>query len=138
MIDMGDVCSKEIIALHVRRGDYVDLQSYHTLLPIEYYTEALSKLPYVHVLVFSDDIEWCRQQPEFKGNRFFFSLNNSTAVDMCLMSLCDYHVIANSSFSWWGAWLANSKQVIAPSQWFGSSLSDKNTDDVYCEGWIKI
>jgi hypothetical protein len=136
MIDMGDVCSTEIIAMHIRRGDYVTLQDYHPVLPIEYYTEALAKMPYVHVLVFSDDIEWCQQY--FKGSRFFFSKSNTSAADLCLMSMCDYHIIANSSFSWWGAWLSKSKQVIAPAQWFGPALSDKNTVDVYCDGWIKL
>jgi hypothetical protein len=55
------------------------------------------------------------------------------------MSLCDHHIIANSSFSWWGAWLntKEGKKVIAPSRWFGSAI-DKNTDDVYCNNWIKI
>jgi hypothetical protein len=55
------------------------------------------------------------------------------------MSLCDYHVIANSSFSWWGAWLGESKKVIAPSQWFGESPDmPKNWSDIYCKDWIII
>jgi hypothetical protein len=55
------------------------------------------------------------------------------------MTLCDYHVIANSSFSWWGAWLGESKKVIAPSQWFGESHDmPKNWSDIYCKDWIII
>jgi len=135
---MNQIRRGDIIALHIRRGDYVGLQSYHPLSTLDYYTTALQQLPNVQVLVFSDDIEWCKAQQLFRGDRFMFSTRNSTAVDLCLMSMCDYHIIANSSFSWWGAWLANSKQVFAPNQWFGSALSDKNTADVYCDGWIKI
>jgi len=56
---------------------------------------------------------------------------------MCLMTMCDYHIIANSSFSWWGAWLSESKKVIAPSQWFGAAQGmPKNWSDIYCKDWI--
>ena len=54
------------------------------------------------------------------------------------MTLCSHHIIANSSFSWWGAWLSGSKHVIAPSKWFGESMSDHDTSDLYCEGWEVI
>ena len=64
---------------------------------------------------------------------------NSGYVDMCLMTLCSGHIIANSSFSWWGAWLSDSKQVIAPSQWFTGSNNDNiDTKDIYCDGWKVI
>jgi hypothetical protein len=55
------------------------------------------------------------------------------------MNMCDYHIIANSSFSWWGAWLANSKQVIAPKKWFGEDHEmPKIWDSIYCENWITV
>ena len=84
-------------------------------------------------MVFSDDIDWSCDQLLFKDNRFFFSRNNNNAVDLCLQTLCDYHIIANSSFSWWGAWLANSKRVVKPRVWFNGN---ENLLDV--DHWISI
>ena len=59
-------------------------------------------------------------------------------IDMCLMTLCQHHIIANSSFSWWGAWLSDSDDVVAPSKWFGEDNSDKDTKDLYVKGWQVI
>jgi hypothetical protein len=129
------VQSDEVISLHIRRGDYLKLQSFHPVPPIEYYIESLKKLPDVPVLIFSDDINWCFMQSVFDGDRFFASQANLAEHDMCLMSMCKYHIIANSSFSWWGAWLAKSEKVIAPKIWFGPSLMDHDTSDLYLEGW---
>jgi hypothetical protein len=128
----------EVISLHIRRGDYLNLQSFHPTPPLEYYEEALKKLPDVPVIIFSDDPNWCFNQELFGSDRFLVSQDMSPDYDMCLMSLCKYHIIANSSFSWWGAWLANSKKVIAPKVWFGPSLSQHDTSDLYCEGWETI
>jgi hypothetical protein len=66
----------------------------------------------------SDDPEWCNEQELFSSDRFLVAEENSAYVDMCLMTLCKGHIIANSSFSWWGAWLSDSDQVVAPSGWF--------------------
>jgi len=127
--------NQEAISLHIRRSDYLHLQSFHPVPPIEYYTEALKKLPNVTVFIFSDDPEWCFMKSEFDADRFLISESNSADFDMCLMSMCKYHIIANSSFSWWGAWLAKSKKVIAPKIWFGPSLMKHDTSDLYCQGW---
>jgi hypothetical protein len=60
-------------------------------------------------------------------------------IDLCMITKCEYHIIANSSFSWWGAWLAKSKKVIAPKTWFGGAPGmPKDWSDVYCENWISI
>jgi len=127
--------NSEVISLHIRRGDYLNLQDFHQTLSIEYYEKALDKLPNVPVIIFSDDIEWASTQHLFDGDRFYISESNTTDFDMCLMTMCDYHIIANSSFSWWGAWLSQSKKVIAPKNWFGPSLSQHDTSDLYCNGW---
>ena len=126
--------SKEIISLHIRRGDYLNMQSYHPTSPIEYYEKALDKFPNVPVIIFSDDISWCLDKPLFDPDRFFISQGNSAEYDMCLMSKCTHHIIANSSFSWWGSWLSKSENVIAPKVWFGPALNN-DTSDLYCSNW---
>ena len=89
-------------------------------------------------VVFSDDIEWCKENMTWLNNNHpepvFMSYDHFT--DLCLMSLCNGHIIANSSFSWWGAWLGGGKTV-APKEWFGPS-GPKNWKDVYCEDWITL
>jgi hypothetical protein len=131
--------SDEVISLHIRRGDYVT-QPWHGCCSLEYYEKALSGLDAdLPVIIFSDDPEWCLEQKLFESDRFYVSEHNSNLFDMCLMNLCDYHIIANSSFSWWGAWLANSKKVYAPSRWFGPPLSEQNdTSDLVPDRWIKL
>ena len=125
---LDDNFKSELISLHIRRGDYTQNPN-HPTQPIEYYQTALSNLPEVPVIVFSDDSEWCKNQELFKPDRFLISEDNTTDADLCLMSLCQYHVIANSSFSWWGAWLAKSKKTIAPSNWFGGDCASKSIED---------
>ena len=128
----------ELISLHIRRSDYVTDPNFH-VLDFNYYQSALELLDSdIPVLVFSDDIEWCEKQFFFKNDRFNISKSNNTLVDLALMSKCDYHIIANSSYSWWGAWLANSQKVIAPKKWFSGSLSDWDTADLYCPEWVSI
>lgn len=122
------------IALHVRRGDYLNLKDHHPTCSMEYYNKAISIMPKNEIMVFSDDIKWCKEN--FIGDRFVFSEGNSFKEDLEDMTKCSYHIIANSSFSWWGAWLAESKLVVAPAIWHGPAVKDKNPD-IYCEGWIK-
>lgn len=126
----------DVLSLHVRRGDYVG-HTAHPVQSMEYYKKALSHFfPDQPVLVCSDDPDWCRG--EFTEDRFMISDGGDTRVDLCLMTMCKYHIIANSSYSWWGAWLANSEKVIAPSKWFTGELAHKDTTDIYCPGWILI
>lgn len=126
------------ISLHIRRTDYLTNEN-HDPLDFNYYKKALEQFSEDRtVIVFSDDPEWCKSQELFSDDRFLVSENNSNYVDLCLMSLCKEHIIANSSFSWWGAWLAKSKKVIAPSKWFGPGNSHLDTKDLYCPDWIII
>jgi hypothetical protein len=127
---VDDISSgKEVISLHIRRGDYVTNPN-HPTQTMEYYINALKNFPDdCVVLVFSDDFEWCDQQELFSEDRFFISQESSTDADLCMMSVCNYHIIANSSYSWWGAWLAESKGIIAPKNWFGGDCIEKSTTD---------
>jgi hypothetical protein len=135
----NQIDSDQVISLHVRRGDYVN-QPWHGCCPLDYYERALDMLDEnIPVIIFTDDPKWALEQEIFSSDRFYVSQGNSNLFDMCLMTLCDYHIIANSSFSWWGAWLSNSKKVIAPQRWFGPPLSEQNdTRDLIPDSWIKL
>lgn len=131
---------KKVSSIHIRRGDYVNLKDYHPLCSMEYYTEAIKIMKskgHDKFLIFSDDIEWCKLK--FIGDEFEFSEGRSEITDMYLMSSCHSHIIANSSFSWWGAWLNENedKKVIAPKQWFGD-LVKHNTKDLIPKGWYRV
>jgi hypothetical protein len=130
------------VSVHVRRSDYLkpDINAFHGVLPVSYYHDAKgiieNKITRPHYYIFSDDPEWCAVNFSFLGNST--QIVNNTAEpweDMCLMSQCNHHIIANSSYSWWGAWLnkKNNKVVIAPQKWF----AEQATDIVPTE-WIKV
>lgn len=127
------------ISIHIRRTDYISNPN-HSTLELDYYKRALREFDdNAIVLVFSDDPEWCNQQDLFSDDRFLIAEQNSNYVDMCLMSLCSGHIIANSSFSWWGAWLSNSKKIVAPKDWFkGSENEHLDTSDIIPEEWIVV
>ena len=139
---------KDTIAIHIRRGDYVALQQEHPdLTQIHYYDNAfetiINKIPNSskNWLIFSDDIQWCKSR--FYSYNVNFIEGNSDIVDLFLMAQCNHHIIANSSFSWWAAWLSknmfnNDGITIAPKTWFGPNLAHYNTNDIYLTEWIKI
>lgn len=134
--------NNEVAAIHIRRGDYLHWPQ-HPVQPIEYYEKSISILKSnnknLQFLIFSDDIEWCKSQNIFHNNDYLFAQYNSCAVDLCMMTLCDYHIICNSSFSWWGAWLSDSKMVISPKLWFAFPLdNDENFLSPNNSNWIKI
>lgn len=124
-------------AIHVRRGDYLNLTKEYAQLGMEYYGKAMQMISSKYYIVFSDDIAWCKAN--FKGSNIIFSEGKSPVNDLALMLSCEHNIIANSSFSWWGAYLNKnpSKIVIAPQNWFGPALPH-NTKDLIPEKWIKI
>ncbi len=127
------------ISLHIRRGDFIINSGNHPPLGLDYYESALKQFdPDREVIIFSDDTDWCKEQGLFESDRFAVAEGGNQFYDMCLMSMCSDHIIANSTFSWWGAWLANSGKVISPAIWFGENLKEKDTKDLYLEDWIKL
>jgi hypothetical protein len=130
---------RDPIGLHIRRTDYLTNPN-HSILPMCYYDEALSMFDSNRdVIIFSDDPEWCMLVPQFNDDRFMVSETKNTYMDLCLFSLCKDHIIANSSFSWWGAWLANDNQVIAPKAWFEASNNQHlDISDLIPDTWEKI
>lgn len=128
------------VALHVRRTDYLTNPN-HNSLSLNYYESALQQFASDReVVVFSDDPNWCKEQEIFSNDRFLISENEDNRVDLCLMSLCNDFIIANSSFSWWGAWLSSNedKIVTCPSRWFGPDNVDKNLSDLFPSSWRVI
>lgn len=132
---------KNPISVHVRRGDYMAIDSTKTF-GLEYYNAAISLLRNMYagekLIVFSDDVNWCRENLCF-DNMIFVDWNRGVDSwqDMYLMSLCKLNIIANSSFSWWGAWLNNNKekQVIAPLKWM---KEEPENSDIIPNSWIRI
>jgi len=126
------------VSIHVRRGDYLNKYDKHPVQDINYYNLAMKYFrDYKKFIIFSDDIEWCKTN--FIGDQFIFIEGEHDYIDLWLMSLCDHNIIANSSFSWWGAWLNQNinKKVIAPKNWFGPKKK-LDTIDLYCKDWILI
>ena len=142
------------ISLHVRRTDYVQLAKIHQVQPLQYYQHGLESIATkldvsldrlkqtYRILVFSDDLAWCKESAFFKDYQVTFVENKESdelnaIIDLYTMAQCAHHVIANSSFSWWGAYLnrREDKLVVAPKQWFGPR-GPKTWKDVYTENMI--
>ena len=150
--------SNHPIFLHIRRTDAIGREQYHPILPIKFFEDALKQFAEDTLcFVFTDDMEWCKSQELFKQERFLFNEKNERysyknidgtgklqntllpQIDLCLMSLCSGGIIANSSFSWWGAWLQNNRgKIIAPNSkvWFGSAMTHLDTSDIVPKRWI--
>jgi hypothetical protein len=142
--------SKNAVSLHIRRGDYVSnpgTRRIHGILGLDYYIRAIAlitrHIEKVHVFVFSDDILWARENLKISLPVDFMDHNGADKdyEDLRLLSHCKHHIIANSSFSWWGAWLAENqhKMVIAPRRWFTEmGMAKRQNKDIIPEGWIKL
>ena len=135
----GDIVNGKSTSIHVRRGDYVNHPNHHPVQSIEYYNNAIDSLKDKtdNLVVFSDDIEWCKIN--LKTDGIIYIDNEKDYIELYLMSLCDNNIISNSSFSWWGAWLNENKNkiVIGPNKWFGAAINH-DTSDIIPESWIKF
>ncbi len=140
----ASIRESDAVSLHVRRGDYVT-KVIHGTCSLAYYRAALAhvveRVPGAHFYVFSDEPGWARENLGGLHPMTFVTHNppERGAWDMHLMSLCRHHVIANSTFSWWGAWLSTwpDKIVVAPRPWFASAPWH-DTRDLLPVGWVEL
>jgi hypothetical protein len=140
--------SENAISLHVRRGEFADKNQFNDTIGTcnrAYYDNAISIMANINnktdFFIFSDDIAWCKSEfNNMEQPTHFIDFNDSSTdyEDLRLMSLCKHQIIANSTFSWWGAWLNQNpdKIVIAPKKWFRGW--DYDTKDLIPESWIRI
>lgn len=138
------ITAKESVSLHIRRGDYLTAENsiFQNICTPTYYKNAVSYMnsnvvnPYY--FIFSNDIEWCKNNLNLDNITFVdWNIGVNSYKDMQLMSLCKHNIIANSSFSWWGAWLNNNpnKVVCVPKRWYNNKAT------VYGEcpdSWVRI
>lgn len=111
----------DMVAIHVRRGDYVSNSFYVDLSNTGYYDRAVKEFPNQNFLVFSDNIAFCKRL--FNGKEFEFVEGGDELSDLNLMASCTGHIIANSSFSWWGAYLSPyTQKVIYPKDWYTDGI----------------
>jgi hypothetical protein len=135
------------VSLHIRRGDYAqnsDTKEYHGLMDLNYYKSAIeilnNKLNNPTFFVFSDDKSYAKSLFDGKENFIVIDSKFEDYEELYLMSNCDHQIIANSSFSWWGAWLNQNrnKNIIAPKNWFKNQVMQSKTKDLIPKEWIKI
>ncbi len=131
------------VAVHIRRGDYLELKEiYGGICTADYYRRAMEEIrksteqPIFYF--FSDDMEWTKQTFGIKDDYVFVDGKGlwQDYTDMQLMSECKHQIMANSSFSWWAAFLNShqDKKIICPAKW----INQKDTPDIYCEEWIRV
>lgn len=142
--------STNAVALHIRRGDYVSdakTNQFHGVCSLDYYQRAIKimqkKNTNLTFFVFSDDADWVKQNLKAEGSFYFVNCNSPKQgfFDMMIMKQCKHFIIANSSFSWWAAWLSENpnKQIIAPEKWFSGAQEDKySTKDLIPMTWQQI
>lgn len=139
---LDEIQSKQSVSMHIRRGDYLEHPELYGTITMEYYERAMryiqERKENVYFYIFTNDIPWAMQN--FKRDNIFIIEDSGHAdtgnLDMALMAACKDNIIANSSFSWWGAWLNQNQEkiVIAPKEW----EVNRSTRDIWCKGWLKM
>lgn len=133
----------DAVSVHVRRGDYMLLPTHHPILPMSYFlsaAEALERQGARRFLVFSDDLPWCREQAVFSRPPFEIIPDMGPLEQLALTISCTHHIMANSTFSWWAAWLdpKPGKIIVAPRLWFGPGYAHFDTKDLIPDGWLVL
>lgn len=140
---LGEIELSHSVSVHIRRGDYLKRPGIYGTVDLKYYRMAMEYIQErkenVHFYVFTDDVPWAKQN--FRGNNITVVENDSDNLvirnlDMALMAECKNNIIANSSFSWWAAWLNKNQKkiIIAPKEW----EVNKQTKDIWCDDWVKM
>lgn len=155
MIYLPNIIFENCVSLHFRVGDYAAIQHCHPLMPIEYYEKALERIitdtskyewsilyfcEENDIIYVTEKINYLKQNPRF--NKLEFIKGPAELDDweqLLLISLCEHHIIANSTFSWWGAYfgVSENKLVYCPTKWFGETLKDKKMNDLFPSDWLK-
>ena len=134
-------------SLHIRRGDFENETNIniHGVCDLAYYYTAIdylnNKFDNLQYFIFSDDIIWVKENLKINNAIYIDYVDDKIPhYDMYLMSLCNHNIIANSSYSWWGAWLNRNteKIVIAPKKWFSDYKRNEQSKDIYCQGWLQL
>lgn len=134
-------------SVHIRRGDFINTSNLkiHGSCSLEYYKRAIRHLEKnkenMNYFIFSDDIKWCKENLQIENARYIDGKEKRLPhEDIYLMSLCQNNIIANSSFSWWGAWLNQNEEkvVIAPKRWFADEKLESESKDIVCDDWIRV
>jgi hypothetical protein len=145
-----DIKPVDAVSIHVRRGDYVKHSNSFPPITVEYVNAAINKIwntgfteKLTKYIVFSDDIKWCRENiRDSNGFTFEYSEGRNEFEDLSLMASCSHHIIANSTFSWWGAWLGHNpdKIVVSPhfENWFGPGFTGPAPKDIIPSQWHQI
>ncbi len=138
-----DILNSHSVMLHIRRGDYLQSNNKNILLTKHYYDRAvqhmLEKKKNIQLFIFSDDIDWVKSNWQFNAPSNFIKkidTYDSSIEELKLMTLCKNHIIANSTFSWWGAWLGKHQEqiVISPKYWLEDDFSIK--DNLIPKSWL--
>lgn len=140
---LDDINRNNSVSIHVRRGDYLKDPLLGEICKLDYYQKAVAFMQEhysdIRFYIFSDDIKWCQANLQISGTTYISgNFPSDSYMDMQLMSHCNHNIIANSSFSWWAAWLNDNKnkKVIAPAKWFNDP--EVNTNEVTPSSWLRI
>jgi hypothetical protein len=133
---------EDFCAIHLRCGDYIGKENHHPIMDKNYYQKAISIINDKKYLIFSDSTDKAKEVfSSLNGLDIIYIEDNHPFEDLCMMSLCSDNIIANSTFSWWAAWLNknNNKKIIAPSNWLGPAYANTwNIEDIIPKNWIII
>lgn len=129
---------KKSVSIHIRRGDRLKLTEIMPLCSLDYYKRALLQFPDVeNLVVLTDDIDWAKKV--FNGSKFHVIENEPDYIDFYIMSMCENNIIANSTFSWWAAWLNKNKDktIVAPKHWYNEEV-EHDINELIPKGWLML